>query len=359
MKPRIFLVTAIVCGLTFVVNSRSIETQRIGETLRADIKSQLEHRYDKRKVLKAKQFFANNKEITFNDGLSLIGMNRIKSKRKGLSLSVEKLGNDTMVIYRNAKGIAVEAYYCTNREECKMYIMTDDHKKLVTYYIPYLLAGNYMLKNGENSVFGLWQDFYEGSKYNNDPGIYEVSKIEDDSIEITYGNGRVSSGDPKSSKYGKMPGGGGAGAIMGPMIWQVQFTADGLMANVVRDQPFVSHDPSRIDKENNLLTKVQCPWEGVDGKWAFTAVMPLTHELLKLFPKDALELMYAEIFARHGATFKVAKFQKYFNAQKWYKKRKSPTELTDIEKFNAQLINEVILTTDISFTYGYSAQFIR
>ena len=68
MKPRIFLLLAIVCGLTFIVNSRSIETQRIGETLRADIKSQLEHRYDKRKVLKAKQFFANNKEITFNDG---------------------------------------------------------------------------------------------------------------------------------------------------------------------------------------------------------------------------------------------------------------------------------------------------
>lgn len=349
MKPRIFLLLAIVCGLTFIVNSRSIEIQRIGETFRADIQSQLEHRNDKRKVLKTKQFFANNEDITFNDGMFLIGKNLLASKKKGLLLTVEKLGNDSMLVYRNKGGVPVEAYYCTNREECKNYIMTDDHKKLVTYYIPYLLAGNYMLKNGENSVFGLWQDFYEGSKYNNDPGIYEISKINDNLIDITYGNGRVSSGDPNSPKYGNMPGGGGAGAIMGPMIWQVQFTADGLMATVIKDQPFVNHNPSLIDKDNNMLTKVQCPWEGVDGKWAFTAVMPLTHELLKLFPKDALELMYAEIFARHGSTFKVAKFQKYFNAQKWYKKRKSPTELTDIEKFNAQLINEVILTTYISF----------
>lgn len=348
MKLRIFLVTTIVCGVIFAVNSQSLEIQRIGETLKAGIQSQLEHRNDKRQVLDTEQFFANNEDITFNDGVFMESKHLSLACKEGLSLSVEKLGNDTLVVYRNATGIPVEAYYCTNREECKNYIKTDDYKKLVTYYIPYLLAGNYMLNNGNNSVFGLWQDFYEGSKYNTDPGIYEISKINDNLINITYGNRRVSKGNPKSPKYGKMPGGGGARAIMGPMIWQVQFTSDGLMANVVKDQPYVSHNPRLIDKNNNVLTKVQCPWEGIDGKWAFTAVMPLTHELIKLFPKDALELMYAEIFARHGATFKVAKLQEYFNAQEWYKKSKSPTELTDIEKFNALLINEVILTT-ISF----------
>lgn len=345
MKLRSFLLAAIVCGLAFVVNSNTYEIQKLGESLKAGVQSQLEHRNDKRQVLDTQQFFANNDDITFNDGVYLVSKHLHLLCKEGLSLSVEKLGNDTMVVYRNSIGAPVEAYYCTKRPECKNLIKANNHRELVTYYIPYLLAGNYMLENGKNSVFGLWQDFYEGSKYNTDPGIYKVSKIENNLIEITYGSGRVSSGNPNSPKYGKVRGGGGAAAIMGPMKWQVMFTTQGLVANVVKDQPYVSHSPRLIDKNNNVLNKVQCTWQGIDGKWAFTAVMPLTHELLKLFPKDVLELMYAEIFARHGATFEVAKFQQYFNAQKWYKKSESPTELTDIEKFNAQLINEVILNT--------------
>ena len=139
-----------------------------------------------------------------------------------------------------------------------------------------------------------------------------------------------------------MPGGGGAGAKMGPMKWQVQLTSQGLLVKIVKDQPFVDHNPRLDNKDNNVLTKVQCPWQGVDGKWAFASVIPLTHELLKLFPRDALELMCAEIYARHGATFDDTETQNYFNAQKWYKKSKSPTELSDIEKFNAALIKQVM-----------------
>ena len=98
------------------------------------------------------------------------------------------------------------------------------------------------------------------------------------------------------------------------------------------------------DKGNNVLTKVQCPWQGIDGKWAFASVIPLTHELLKLFPKETLELMRAEIYARHGDTFKSAANQKYFDQQPWYKKSGKKVILTDIEKFNVALIKQVMAT---------------
>ena len=53
--------------------------------------------------------------------------------------------------------------------------------------------------------------------------------------------------------------------------------------------------------------------------------------------------MCAEIYARHGAAFDDTETQNYFNAQKWYKKSKSPTELSDIEIFNAALIKQVMV----------------
>ena len=128
---------------------------------------------------------------------------------------------------------------------------------------------------------------------------------------------------------------------MGPMVWQVKFTQAGLDAVVTEDQRFVDHRP-RLAQGNNVLTKVQCPWQGVDGKWAFASVIPLTHELLKLFPKDVLELMRAEIYARHGDTFKSAANQQYFDQQSWYKKKGKAVVLTDIERFNVALIKYIM-----------------
>ena len=128
---------------------------------------------------------------------------------------------------------------------------------------------------------------------------------------------------------------------MGPMAWQVKPTGDGLEACVAHDEPFVDHRP-RLEEGTNVLTKVQCPWQGVDGKWAFSSVIPLTHELLRLFPKDVLELMRAEIYARHGDTFKSAANQQYFDQQSWYKKKGKAVVLTDIERFNVALIKYIM-----------------
>ena len=54
--------------------------------------------------------------------------------------------------------------------------------------------------------------------------------------------------------------------------------------------------------------------------------------------------MRGEIYARHGDTFKNPDTQRYFDAQPWYKKSKQPIKLTDVERFNYQLIKHVETT---------------
>lgn len=330
MKQRIFLLATAIAIFTFAGNaaSRFPQEKQMKALFENGIKAQLEHRFDKRQVLDTKQFFTNHRHLSY-DGLELCPIE--SDNKDGLTLSVEKLGNDTVLVYRNAIDDPVEVYYYTNRLHSEVEL---------SIYVQYILAGNYMLTNGKNSIFGLWQDFYTGSKYNTDPGVYRIMKMEKDKIKIIHSFERVSHGDPNSPN---LPGGGGAGAICPFLMWELKLTADGLLAKETYGDKFVDHRP-RLADGSNMLTKVQCPWKGIDGKWAFTSVMPLTHKLLRLFPKDALELMYAEIYARHGNTFEDDKYQKYFDAQPWYKKNSNPMELTDIEQFNADLINEVIMS---------------
>ena len=204
--------------------------------------------------------------------------------------------------------------------------------------------GNYTLPDGHNAVFGPKCPFYTGSEYDTDPGILNGYYINRDfkSMDILYGSGRVSRGDPSSPNWGKMPGGGGAAAIMGPMEWNIRFTVEGLQAIVVRDERFVEHMPA-IGNEGDtvMLTKVQTPYQGLEGKWAFASVIPLTNKMLELFPKQVLTLMRAEIYARHGDTFRDPATQRYFDGQPWYKRSGKPVRLTDLERFNYLLIKQV------------------
>ena len=374
MKQKITLFLLIIMALCTSAREHEdlfwSDNRSIKELFKQSLTADLEHRNDKLQVLNTEQMLTSNIEQLWTDGrfifstmydpeTKMIGAgynqymeptptmvmphnmkvagNKMKVTGKTpLYVTVEKLGQYTMLVYRNAQGAPVRAYYS----------ITNDMRNNGdwTIFLHYILAGNYKLADGKYSVFGPKQDFYEGDRYNCDPGLYQFYIYPDNNlIDIIYGEGRVSGGDPSDPKYGKMPGGGGAAAIMGPMTWQVKLISEGLDATVLHDEPFVDHNP-RLAKGNNVLTKVQCPWQGVDGKWAFASVIPLTHELLKLFPKETLELMRAEIYARHGDTFKSAANQKYFDQQPWYKKSGKPVVLTDIEKFNVALIKQVMAT---------------
>ena len=240
-----------------------------------------------------------------------------------------------MLVERDKQGLPMSAYYEVGEDA--------DNDDTWTLFVQYVLAGCYALPDDTTHrvIFGPRLAHYDGYRYDEDPGMIEgyLPSPDFSSLDILYGFGRVSHGDPSSPKYGKMPGGGGAGALMGPMAWRLRQVAGGMSVEVVRDEPFVSHSPSV--KSNSVIRRVGSPYEGIAGAWPFTSVIPLSHQLLRLFPKKVLTLMRGEIYARHGDTFKDPATQRYFDAQRWYKRSSSAIHLTDIETFNYNLIKHV------------------
>ena len=268
--------------------------------------------------------------------LKVKGRNIVLSDRPDVRVSVEQVAGHILLVGRNAQ----------NHPVMVLLNITNDQRNDGTWtsLAQYLVMGNYTLPDGHNAVFGPKCPFYTGSEYDTDPGILNGYYINRDfkSMDILYGSRRVSRGDPSSPNWGKMPGGGGAAAIMGPMEWNIRFTVEGLQAVVVRDERFVEHMPA-IGNEGDtvMLTKVQTPYQGLEGKWAFASVIPLTNKMLELFPKQVLTLMRAEIYARHGDTFRDPATQHYFDGQPWYKRSGKPVRLTDLERFNYLLIKQV------------------
>ena len=96
-----------------------------------------------------------------------------------------------------------------------------------------------------------------------------------------------------------MPGGGGAGAIMGPMQWRVTPCPMGLKVKVIHDEPFVEHSPS-IEGGEAELTWVEGPYEGIKGRLPIASVRPLPTEMLRLLPKSDLHVVMNEILDRHA-----------------------------------------------------------
>ena len=268
--------------------------------------------------------------------LKVKGRNIVLSDRPDVRVSVEQVAGHILLVGRNAQ----------NHPVMVLLNITNDQRNDGTWtsLAQYLVMGNYTLPDGHNAVFGPKCPFYTGREYDTDPGILNGYYINRDfkSMDILYGSRRVSRGDPSSPNWGKMPGGGGAAAIMGPMEWNIRFTVEGLQAIVVRDERFVEHMPA-IGNEGDtvMLTKVQTPYQGLEGKWAFASVIPLTNKMLELFPKQVLTLMRAEIYARHGDTFRDPTTQHYFDGQPWYKRSGKPVRLTDLERFNYLLIKQV------------------
>jgi len=271
------------------------------------------------------------------ESLKIRGRTVTLSRHPSVKISVERIGSHTMLVGRNANGQPVFSMMNVDEQ------MRNNLRWTVLSW-PYLM-GNYSVSDEANAVFGPRMDFYTGNANDTDPGILNGYYIDKGmkSINILYGNGRVSRGNPRDPKWGKMPGGGGAAAIMGPMEWQLTPTVDGLQALIIRDEEFVPHMPS-IGKEGETvtLTKEECPYEGLPGKWAFASVIPLTDTMLKLFPKEVLKLMRGEIYARYGDTFNDAATQRYFDAQPWYQRGSAKSiHLTDLENFNYSLIKQV------------------
>ncbi len=252
--------------------------------------------------------------------------------------NVERLGSMVMLVERDGNGTPVKAYYSIARDD-----WNNGNTSLLAQYMfmgCYDFAGS---KPEERAIFGPLMPFYNCSHYYSaDPGFYGIEfGSTPHSFHIIYGGGRISRGNP-SMRDSKLNGAGGRGAIMNPMEWDLTPTVEGLQVRIVRDEPYVDHSPA-IGKQGDevTLTKVACPFQDLPGKWAFASVIPLTHTLLKIFPKGVLTLIRGEIYARHGDTFKDPATQRYFDAQPWYKPTGGPVQLTDLERYNYQLIKHI------------------
>ena len=80
-------------------------------------------------------------------------------------------------------------------------------------------------------------------------------------------------------------------------------------------------------------------YPGVDGRFGFVSVRPLTRGLLRQFSKEDLRLMQWEVYARHGAPIPDPRYWDYFDSLPWYHKSgDSKVLFSDVEQFNISLI---------------------
>ena len=254
-----------------------------------------------------------------------------KIESSGLTVSLHKMGDSYLMVEReNGKVFNILTQVTV---EQPVWDFIDLHD---------VLDGLYTTPDGKQYVFGLPNMFEQVDSNTEDPGLFFLSNEENPihsawNYRIIYGDKRVSSGTYVGPEEQRMPGAGGAGALMGPMEWGLKHTNAGLEGKVLHDEPTVDHHPAIT--EDFTLTKVQNPFKGVEGIWAFASVRPLNRQMLTRFPKEILRLMRNEIYARHGEKFTSDQnIQAYFDRQPWYKATASPTPLTGLEKLNVSLI---------------------
>lgn len=258
----------------------------------------------------------NVKSYAFTSRKTKRGTTLIVKGKVGWRVSMESLGPWTLLLFHDAKGNLVDCFIKTHPNDFR------DCVNLQTISMHDLYDGVYETATGEKAVFGPVLKHYKDLKYEIDPGLF-YCEVEEQSRKATgiirFGEGRVSHGDPSSPKYGNMPGGGGAGAIMGPMEWAIHPIEGGLHVKIVQDQPFVDHKPDFPTDEFDLK-KVQGPYADLPGLYAVASVRPLPKGLLHRLAKKDLRQMQKDIQAQHA----------------------NGSKLTDIERINSSLIKAVM-----------------
>lgn len=213
----------------------------------------------------------------------------------GWKVALQQAGPWRVLVFRDATGAVQDCYIGTTWNDAA------NLRNVQNLSMHDFFDGVYETPDGEKVVFGPLMDHYKDLNYSRDPGIFCFHTNQDFAVTDTleYGEGRVSRGDPSSPNWGKMPGGGGAAAIMGPMEWKVTPTSLGLKVKVIRDEPFVEHSPSIKGGEAELKW-VQGPFEGIEGYFPIASVRPLPKGMLRQLPKGELHFIMQEILNRHA-----------------------------------------------------------
>ena len=278
----------------------------------------------------------------------------------GSRVSHEQMGGYDLLVFRNAQGAVTDVLIRHERpfengsEEERM---ERDYKEQ--------LDGLYENEIGK-SVFGSSKFLPTDEQVDGDPGDYRVSlqspmrslgvrdltqetspTKKDDGVYVIFGEGRIRNNpvpayivNERGEKEPPPPGYGGHAAIVGPIVWKVKLSKDGLSCEIVHQEEYVDHHPDFPQKFE--LRRVTSAYPDAHGIYEIASRRPLTRPMLKRYPKSALRLMRNEILARHGYTFANAELKAYFSKQAWYKPRNNQNpKLSDIEKLNTSLIKTI------------------
>ena len=121
-----------------------------------------------------------------------------------------------------------------------------------------------------------------------------------------------------------------------------KFTADGL--DIYNGISHIEHEDFEWFSKGDLLCHLNKTNldNAVPGRWPEASTTLLTRGYLEPYPTDVLRLMRNEIYARHGHSFKDKQLTEFYNKEGlWYGTallQQNPTELSETEKLNVQLI---------------------
>ena len=121
-----------------------------------------------------------------------------------------------------------------------------------------------------------------------------------------------------------------------------KFTADGL--DIYNGISHIEHEDFEWFSKGDLLCHLNKTNldNAVPGRWPEASIFLLTRGYLEPYPTDVLRLMRNEIYARHGHSFKDKQLNEFYNKEGlWYGTallQQNPTELSETEKLNVQLI---------------------
>ena len=213
----------------------------------------------------------------------------------GWKVAMQQAGPWRVLVFRDGTGAVKDCYINTTWDNVVNY------HNVQNLSMHDLYDGVYEMEDGTKVVFGPLMEHYKDLGYSRDPGVFYFLTNKDYAVTDTleYGGGRVSRGNPSSPNFGKMPGGGGAAAIMGPMQWRVTPCLQGLKVKVINDEPFVEHSPEIKGGEAELKW-VEGPFEGITGRLPIASVRPLPTDMLRLLPKGDLNVIMNEILDRHA-----------------------------------------------------------
>lgn len=235
---------------------------------------------------------------------------------KGFTVKHQMIGEWDLIVFRNAKGAVVDVLIGSDERPRYEDLMRDRQA---------MLNGVWVSARGDTASLGN----EPGARYDGCPGAYQleetengwqilfahnrmkvvdmpvVTKKEDPQTGVItyYGDGKPISKEEYEFIMSRPCGYGGHGALLGPIVWDIQPSADLKKIDVKLTEPYDKEQDFRVspfDEEQFTLSWVRSLYPGMKGRWAVASVRPLTRRMLRDVSKSGLRDLLADLNSRQG-----------------------------------------------------------